>query len=120
VDRKETGKLGEKAAASFLKSKGYRIIETNYRCRSGEMDIIARKDDCVVFVEVRTKTSLKYGTPEESITPTKALHLEKTAEFYQQNHAGLPELWRVDLVAIEMESDGRIRRIEHIENALEK
>ncbi len=120
TERKDTGNLGEKLAARFLKNKGYSIVETNYRCRSGEIDIVTRRGDCLVFVEVRTRSSLSYGTPEESITPAKMLHLERASEHYLQNHSGLPESWRVDLVAIELDGDHRVKRIEHIENALER
>ena len=61
MKRRDTGIRGEKLARDFLKRQGYRIIETNYRCPEGEIDIIARHKDFLVFVEVRTKTSLKFG-----------------------------------------------------------
>lgn len=120
MERKETGNMGERLAADFLKNKGYRILETNYRCRSGEIDIVAGKGNCLVFVEVRTRSNLDFGTPEESITPAKMLRMERAAEYYLQAHDGLPEEWRVDLVAIEMDRDHKVRRIGHIENALER
>ena len=71
MDRQEVGKLGEKAARKFLKKRGYRIRETGFRCRHGEIDIIAQKKDWLVFVEVRTKSNLDFGNPEESITQAK-------------------------------------------------
>ena len=71
MKRREIGILGEKLARDFLKKKGYRILETNFRCQYGEIDIIARKKDYLVFIEVRTKTSNDFGTPEESITHVK-------------------------------------------------
>ncbi len=116
--RKTTGRMGEQLALGFLKKKGYTIIDTNYRCHYGEIDIVARQKDCMVYVEVRTKSSLEFGTPEESISYTKAQHMERSAEYYQLHHRGLPEDWRVDLVAIELDSQNRIKRIEQIENAL--
>jgi len=61
MDRQEVGKLGEKAARKFLKKRGYRIRETGFRCRHGEIDIIAQKKDYLVFVEVRTKSNLDFG-----------------------------------------------------------
>ena len=71
MKRRDTGILGEKLAQDFLKKRGYRIIDTNYRCAEGEIDIIAKHRDYLVFVEVRTKKSLEFGSPEESITRTK-------------------------------------------------
>ena len=75
MDRKGTGVQGEQAAQDYLKKKGYRIVETNFRTRYSEIDIVARKKDTIIFVEVRTKTSRKFGSPEESVTPTKARHM---------------------------------------------
>ena len=71
MNRQEVGKLGEKAARKFLKKRGYHIRETGFRCRHGEIDIIAQRKDCLVFLEVRTKSNLDFGTPEESITQAK-------------------------------------------------
>jgi putative endonuclease len=64
LKRIEKGKIGELLAQSFLKKKGYRIIETNYRCAAGEIDIVARQGESLVFIEVRTKTNLNFGSPE--------------------------------------------------------
>ena len=71
MKRRDTGILGKKLARDSLNKRGYRILETNYRCPEGEIDIIARHKDSHVFVEVRTKTSSEFGSPEESITPAK-------------------------------------------------
>ncbi len=119
MKRKSTGALGEKLAQDFLKKKGYNILEANYRCREGEIDIVARQKDCLVFVEVRTKSNLEFGTPEESITTTKMRHLERAAQYYRQNHDKLPDSWRIDLVAIELDVNNKPKRIELIENAIE-
>jgi putative endonuclease len=110
--------LGEKLAREFLKKRGYKIIETNYRCPRGEIDIVVRKKDCLVFVEVRSKKSLEFGTPEESVTRIKRRHLKNTALHYLQNHRGLPEAWRIDMVAVELTPEGKASRIELIENAV--
>ena len=118
MSKRETGLMGEKLACDFLAKNGYNIIERNYRCPEGEIDIIARQQDTLVFIEVRTKTSRKFGGPEESITPVKAARLRTLAARYGQNHDGLPEAWRIDVVAIQMNKDGRASRIEIIENAV--
>ena len=118
MKRRETGILGEKLARDFLKKQGYRILETNYRCPEGEIDIIAGHKDSLVFIEVRTKRSLQFGTPEESITPTKREKLRTVAAHYQQTHDNLPSSWRIDVVAIEMDKRDKPSRIELIENAV--
>ena len=118
MKRRDTGILGEKLAQDFLKKRGYRIKETNYRCPEGEIDIIARHKDYLVFVEVRTKKSLEFGSPEESITPAKMERLRAIAAHYQQTHNNLPQLWRIDVVAVELNQKGEPSRIELIENAV--
>ena len=118
MKRKETGDLGEKLAAEFLKERGYKVLETNYRCPRGEIDIVARQEDTLVFVEVRTKRSLRFGSPEESVTPAKMARLRAAAAHYGQARDGLPPQRRIDVVAIEMDKRGKAKRIELIENAV--
>jgi len=118
MKRQELGAAGEKLARAFLKKKGYKIIETNFRCRHGEIDIITRKGGSVVFVEVRTKSSDAFGTPEESVTRQKRERLVATALTYLTNHSDLPEDWRIDLLAIETDRSGRVKRVSLIENAI--
>jgi len=120
MDRQKVGKLGEEAAWKFLKRRGYRIRETGFRCRHGEIDIVAQKNDYLVFVEVRTKTNLDFGTPEESITQAKKEKLIASALTYTSTHENLAPLWRIDVVAIELDDKGKTRRIELIENAIEQ
>jgi len=110
--------LGEKMARDFLKKRGYHIQETNYRCPEGEIDIVARCKDYLAFIEVRTKRSHEFGSPEESITAAKKERLRATAYYYQQTHNNLPLLWRIDLLAIELNQRGEPSRIELIENAV--
>ncbi len=119
MKRKDTGLLGEKLARDFLKKQGYHIKETNYRCSHGEIDIIATQEDYLVFTEVRTKTSLEFGTPQQSITSAKKAKLRATALYYQQTHSNLPALWRIDVVAIELDPKNK-PKIELIENAIEE
>ena len=118
MNRKEVGVLGEKLAKNFLKKKGYRVRETNFRCRHGEIDIIAEKKDCLIFIEVRTKTSTDFGSPEESITFAKKEKLIASALAYQNVHQNLPLSWRIDFVAVELDQKGKATRIELIENAV--
>lgn len=118
MKRGDVGRLGEKLARGFLKKRGYRILETNYHGPEGEIDIIAKHKDYLVFVEVRTKTSLKFGSPEESVTGTKKKRLIATAYYYRQTHDNLPQLWRIDFVAVRLDQKGKLSCIELIENAV--
>jgi len=118
MKRRDTGILGEKLAKDFLKKRGYRILETNYRCPEGEIDIVTEHKDSLVFIEVRTKRSLEFGSPEESITPAKKQRMKATAAYYWQTHDNLPPFWRIDVVVVELNQKGQPSRIELIENAV--
>ena len=118
MNRRELGALGEKAAGDYLRKRGFRIRETNFRCPIGEIDIVAEKGDYMVFVEVRTRSSSDFGTPEESITAAKKEKLVSLAFTYLQTHDDLPPLYRIDVVAVEASKDGNISRVELIENAI--
>jgi putative endonuclease len=120
MKRRETGALGERIARDFLGENGYEILENNYRCPNGEIDIVARQEDTLVFVEVRTKRSQLFGSPEESITPVKREKLRTLAQYYRQEHENLPLNWRIDVVAIEMDKSCKVTRIEIIENAVDE
>jgi len=118
MKRRETGILGEKLAKDYLKKRGYRIRETNYRCPEGEIDIVAEHKDYLVFIEVKTRRSLEFGSPEESVTADKRERLRSVAAHYQQAHDNLPQLWRIDVVAIELDQKNKPSRIELFENAV--
>ena len=118
MKRRELGAIGEKLAKNFLKKKGYRILETNFRCREGEIDIVAQQKDYLVFVEVRTKTGSSFGSPEESVTFAKKEKLIASALVYLDSHRNRPSLWRIDFVAVELDQKGKATRIEIIENAV--
>lgn len=116
--RRDIGILGEKLARDFLKKRGYRILEANYRCPYGETDIIARYKNILTFVEVRTRKSQEFGSPEESITAAKMERMRAVAAHYLQTHDNLPQLWRIDVVAVELDAGNKPSRIELIENAV--
>lgn len=114
--RKQTGRQGEDIAAAFLLGKGYRLLDRNWSCPAGELDIVARQGDCLVFVEVRTRAGARFGAPEESITPAKQARLVALAQAYLQQ-TGAPSLsWRIDVVAVRLER-GEVT-VNHIENAV--
>ena len=118
MDSREIGALGEKIAAEYLTGLGYVIRERNFRSREGEIDIIAEKDDFLVFVEVRTRRSLSFGTPEESVTAQKKERLIALTQAYMQDREDLPSSWRIDVMALELGPKGQISRLELIENAV--
>ena len=112
--RNELGQWGETLAAQYLQERGCALVASNWRCSAGEVDLIVRDGDCLVFVEVRTRRGKKYGTPEESITPRKLAHMIAVAEtyVYEQDWKGN---WRLDVVAIQVQR-GKEASIEWYEN----
>jgi putative endonuclease len=118
MKRKETGNLGEKLARDHLKKKHHRILEQNFRCPYGEIDIISKVKDALVFTEVRTKTGTDFGIPEESITRTKKERMRACAYYYLQTHENQGKTWRIDVAAIEMDKNGKPSRVDFIENAI--
>lgn len=76
------GQSGEVIAVKFLRQQGYRILERNFRTKCGEIDIIARKKNQLVFIEVKTRSSSNFGLPEEAVTEKKLFHLRRCVEFY--------------------------------------
>jgi putative endonuclease len=116
--RQRLGKLGEDLAAGYLERRGWTILGRNVRTAAGEIDLLARDGEALVFLEVRTRSSRDYGTPEESITPAKRERLERCALTYLTAHAEPDRDWRIDLIAIEL-SRGRVSRLEHYEHVLQ-
>ena len=96
------------------------MLDTNYRCLWGEIDIIAQTDDTLVFVEVRTRKHLSYGTPQESLSRGKIARLTATAETYLQERQPETTDWRIDLVAVLMAKNGTVSDLQHIPNAIEQ
>ena len=118
--RSLTGARGERIARDYLESQGYDVLDTNYRCRWGEIDLVAQQDDTLVFVEVRTKRHLSYGTPQESLTKSKVARLIATAETYLQEHESDGANWRIDLIAVLLAPNGAVAEVQHIPNAIEE
>ena len=115
--RRALGAFGERLAAAHLEAKGYRIRARNFRCREGEIDIVAEDGDCLVFVEVRTRRGDAFGTPAESVTVAKERRLLTVARAYLQEHPDVPVNQRIDVVAVEL-SRGRLLAVQHIEGAI--
>lgn len=115
--RKDKGKAAEEAAASYLEQAGWRIVERNWSCRSGELDIIAEQGEILLFVEVRSRSGIGYGMPAESIDGRKIQQVRRTAEVYLHRFGISDRQIRFDAVAVMLGRNLEIRSLEHIEDA---
>jgi putative endonuclease len=126
--RRRLGDTGENLAVQLLTDAGLTILARNWRCAAGEIDIVAQEmaPDFVmgaaltawlVLVEVRTRRGNAYGTARQSITPRKAAKLREVAAHYVQS-TGWPGPWRIDVVAVQMDTGGRLLAVEHIRHAV--
>jgi putative endonuclease len=113
--RSKTGQIGESIAKKFLQKKGYKIIFQNFRTKYSEIDLIAEKKDMLVFIEVRTKTSEQFGSPEQTINKKKISRLIRAAQSYASNHKYLGSL-RIDAVCVVFNPDYTLKRIAHYES----
>lgn len=102
MDRSEVARRGEDAAAAFLERVGMSIDDRNWRCPAGEIDIVAREGDTLVFVEVKTRRSERAGTAEDAVSPTKQRQVVRVAKSYLVAHPEAPEALRFDVVAIKV------------------
>ncbi len=107
------GRKGEDLAVEYLKNKGYFILERNFICRQGEIDIIAIDKDYIVFIEIKSRTNTEYGLPSEAVTEEKIKHILKSASYYL--HIKGLENVNVRIDAIEVYIKGNEHYINHIE-----
>lgn len=113
------GRAGEGAARRYLEARGFRFVEANWRCASGELDLVMEDGDELVFVEVKTRHGDGAGRASEAITHAKAQKLLKTGEWYVATHPRFADaIWRCDIVGITLNRDGRVASIELFENAI--
>lgn len=116
MDNTKTGSKGEDLACQYLKKLGYKILERNFRIRGGEIDIVAKDKDTLVFVEVKTRWSHDFGLPVESMTPWKIKSLLKTARFYVQKIKWGEKEYRLDFVSLDFSDSADNPQIELIKN----
>ncbi|MBN1551341.1 YraN family protein [bacterium] len=116
-ERKSIGYLGEGFARGFLKRQGFNIIQSPYRCRYGEIDIIAMEDDILVFVEVKTRRTLRYGSPLEAVDRIKQKTIIKIARHYLMNCKIKFINCRFDVIAITQIKQNAPPDIHHIRDA---
>jgi putative endonuclease len=112
------GKLGEEKAKKYLSMRFYKILETNYRTRAGEIDIIAKDGDCVVFVEVKTRTNDHYGSPCEAVSYYKQKHMVNVAKSYIAK-TGFELECRFDVIEVVINNNiFKTAKINHIKNVI--
>ena len=115
--RLDIAKTGESLAAAHLKARGYEILAQNYRAMRGEIDLVARDGDCIVFVEVKTRRTLKFGLPQAAVTAQKQRQISKVALAYLQTHNLFDAPCRFDVIAIHLSPQLKVLKLEHIESA---
>ena len=114
------GKLGERVALGFLKRSGYRILETNFRTPFGELDVGARHEGHIVFVEFKARASISLGPPCLSVTRSKQRHIIRSALVYLKRRNLVDSNWRIDVVSVTLNYDHEVEGVELIENAVEE
>ena len=118
ANRRQKGAVAEEAAVQHLIQNGYQILDRNWRCRSGELDITAEKDGVLVFIEVRSRSSSgRFGTPSESVDQRKVLQVRSTAEHYLHLKKQHGRSIRFDVIAVMLNADLSAASVEHIPNA---
>ena len=116
--RRGLGQRGEELAAAELARRGYNIVQRNWRCQQGEVDIVAEHDGWLVFVEVRARRGRELGTPEASITLVKRARMIRVAQSYLAELEPGEVDWRIDVVAVELTRGGKLLRVDVYENAV--
>ncbi len=107
----KSGHKAEQKACRILRQRGYRIFTTNFTTKIGEIDIIAQENNCLVFVEVKMRRSLKWGYPEEAVTERKLNTISRVGQIFTQNHPQAPQKKRIDVLAL-----GPKKRIKLLKN----
>jgi putative endonuclease len=116
--RSSLGARGEQLAREHLSALGFRIVDANWRCREGEIDIIAWDDQVMSFIEVRTRRGSRGPLPEQSLSRAKQERLVRLGRLYLDQNSLTDVQWRIDLVAVEMDRRGVLVRVELITNAV--
>lgn len=117
--QKRLGEWGEAEARRYLETMGYFFGDRNYRALEGEIDLVMRDGDIVVFVEVKTRISNTFGAPEESVSKVKRQRLQRAAWAFLQEHEILDAPWRIDVIAIEASTNRTIQRLDHYPGAFD-
>ncbi|HEX6479629.1 MAG TPA: YraN family protein [Ktedonobacteraceae bacterium] len=116
--RQGLGRTGERMAGEALLRQGYSIVERNFRCRHGEVDLVAEHEGELVFVEVKTRRGTAYGRPEEAVTFRKQQKILEVASFYLDAHDCSQRSWRIDVVAVQFNQAGKFEEIRIYQHAV--
>lgn len=117
LDKLTVGRKGEEKACEFLLANSFRIIEKNFRCRLGELDIIAWDGEELVFVEVRARSSVSFASPEETVGRRKQQKLRSLANYYLSRKLGCEVACRFDVITLLLDRDGNALKINHLRGA---
>ena len=112
----EIGKIGEDKAAKYLEQKGYIILERNFSCKLGEIDIIALEKQEIVFIEIKSRLNKMYGPPAEAVNKQKLKHIYKTAQYYLYSRGLLNERCRIDVIEVYMQNNNF--KINHLKQVI--
>jgi putative endonuclease len=116
ANKRSIGNKGEDMAIRILQKEGYRILDRNFSCSLGEIDIIATKDNTLVFVEVKLRRNSRFGNPYEAVTKYKLQKIKNTGLYYQKIHKNLPKRLRIDVVSLKAEANDLFRhQIIHVD-----
>jgi len=116
LSKKQLGDIGEDISEIFLAKKGYLILKRNYRCRLGEIDLIAKNKNKIIFFEVKTRTNLNFGYPEESVNNLKVLKLKKLANFFAVSENMHNPDMQFDVISINLWRTCFLNDIQNIKN----
>ncbi|TMD69862.1 MAG: YraN family protein [Chloroflexi bacterium] len=116
--RQGLGRTGERLAAEELSQQGYRILEQNFRCSYGEIDLVAEDEHDLIFVEVKTRRGNAFGLPEEAVTRRKQQKIAQVASYYLDLHACSDRSWRIDVVAVQLSRGGKPEEIRIYQHAI--
>ena len=117
IEKQDLGRQGELEAERFLRTQGYKLLARNYRCPSGELDLVAQDHDTLVFVEVRTQSGPMFGDPLESVTFRKQRQIIKAATHYMMRYRMAYQPMRFDVIGIHWSN--AMPRITHVKGAFE-
>ncbi len=117
--RQHIGKHGEAIAARFLASRGFSVLRKNFITPFGEIDLVAKQAEYIVFVEVKTRISERFGTPLSAITTAKKKHILKNCRYYLARHNLCEAPCRIDVIGINIDAEGQPQVIKHVKNAIE-
>ncbi len=116
--RQGLGRTGERLAADALMNKGYHILERNFRCRHGEIHLVAEDEHDLIFVEVKARRGTSFGLPEDALTFVKRRKLLELASYYLDLHTCAERSWRIDVVAVQFSSGGKLEEIRIYQHAV--